>query len=306
MTFNKIVVKTCFLIIPVILAGFMSFILRVKGKEVIQLGQHGYPIERDFSGKLVKGNNTDTGDSILNEAVFRNPPAQYRGHAMWGFVLSDTSVTEARIISDIKKLKADNFGGFFIWAAGGGTKNLDETYIRRASAWSELSKDGIEYLSEEHFKLYKLAVEEAKKNELDIIVYDDYYFPTGTVAGQFYMKHPEKMAKRLDMAEKDVVGPVKVTISIPDSMYIGAVLMNMDTFERIDISDKRSAVKTVECDVPKGELESHGLLPEYRCCLEDFKPGNSGLSRRDCYGHVSLHELREVLCSTKRVLWEHY
>ena len=274
MTINRRFVNALFLIIPVILTGLMSFSRHDKESKVLQLPQNYVPpIDGNLSDKFAGGNRLDTEDSIFNTDIFRNPPAQYRGHAMWGFVLSDTTVTEARIISEIKKLKTDNFGGFFIWAAGGGTKNLDDTYIRRASGWSEFSKEGIEYLSEEHFKLYKLAVEQAKKNGLDIILYDDYFFPTGTVAGQLYMKHPEKMAKRLDMAEKDVVGPVKVTMSIPDSTYIGAVLMNMDTFERIDISDKRSAMKSVECDVPKGNWKVMVFYLNTDAVLKILNPG---------------------------------
>ena len=65
------------------------------------------------------------------------------------------------------------------------------------------------------------------------------------------MKHPDLMAKRLDMVEKDVVGPKKAAVSIPNGIYVGAVLMNMNTFERIDISDKRTNDKNVQCDVPK-------------------------------------------------------
>jgi hypothetical protein len=218
------------------------------------------------------GNHHES-DSMFNAAIFRNPPAQYRGQAMWGFVLSDVKVTENKVISDIKSLKTDNFGGFFIWAAGGSTKNLDKNYIQRASAWSEFKKDGIEYLSEEHFKLYKLAVEEAKKNGLDIIIYDDYYFPTGTVAGQLYMKHPDKMAKRLDIAEKNVVGPVKVTLSFPDTTYIGAVMMNMDTYERIDISDKRSDARTIRCDVPEGKWKVMVFYLNTNAVLKILNPG---------------------------------
>ena len=42
------------------------------------------------------------------------------------------------------------------------------------------------------------------------------------------------------MAEKDVIGPAKVELAIPQGIYIGAVLMNRDTFDLVDVSDRKS------------------------------------------------------------------
>lgn len=262
--------KNKFLSILVLTIGLMSFVRADKDVKVLQCPENN--ISRNGSGssdwsivpesdshgmirsekiKLAGGDKTGPNDSTLNAAIFRDPPAQYRGHAMWGFNLS-SKVTENRIISEINAMNTHHFGGFFIYASGGSSKNLDEDYVRQSVPFFELTKEGIEYLSDEHLKLYKLSVDEAKKNGLEVILYDDYQYPTGTVAGQMYMKHPDLMAKRLDMVEKDVVGPKKAAVSIPNGIYVGAVLMNMNTFERIDISDKRTNDKNVQCDVPKG------------------------------------------------------
>ena len=97
----------------------------------------------------------------------------------------------------------------------------------------------------------KLALEEAKKQGLEVVLYDDYSFPTGTVAGQLYSKYPQHVAKSLEMTEKDVTGPARVELEIPQGIYIGSVMMNRDTFELVDVSDRRAKDRLV-CQAPKG------------------------------------------------------
>ena len=189
-------------------------------------------------------------DNGFTYATFKNPPAEYRGRAMWGFDLS--TVTEAEIVSGVQDLaRKDWFGGVFVTVNGGNGKNLDPAYIRQAAPHLRFFDHGIEYLSSEFFKLYRVAVEQAKKNDLSFVLYDDYEYQTGTLGGQLYMKYPQYMAKRLDMVEKDVAGPGKVELAIPGGVYVGAVLMNQDTHERVDVSDRKRG-SGIEYEVPGG------------------------------------------------------
>src|ERR1700683_3299838 len=168
----------------------------------------------------------------FDPAFFLSPPAQYRGHAMWNFNL--TTLNENDVISGIQEMARLNYGGFFIEAGGrpqGGK---------------------VDFLSPEYFKFYRLAIEEAKKQGLEMILYDDYAFPTGTVGGQMAAKFPQYLAKSLDMTEKDVTGPATAELSIPPGISIGAVLMNLDNFERVDVSAGKSQDKLV-CQAPKGD-----------------------------------------------------
>jgi hypothetical protein len=48
------------------------------------------------------------------------------------------------------------------------------------------SDQGVVFLSDEYFRYYRLALEEAKKHGLEVILYDDYSFPTGTVGEQMH------------------------------------------------------------------------------------------------------------------------
>jgi len=72
--------------------------------------------------------------------------------------------------------------------------------------------------------------------------------------GLLCSKYPEAVAKSLEMVEKDAIGPARVELPIPiaDGIYIGAVMMNRDTLERIDISARKSGANALACQVPKG------------------------------------------------------
>ena len=100
-------------------------------------------------------------DSGFDYAIFKNPPAEYRGCAMWGYDLS--TVTEAQIVSSAQEMAKQRFGGFFVSVNGGNGRNLDPAYVQQASPQFRFTNHGIEYLSDEFFRLYRLAVEEAKK-----------------------------------------------------------------------------------------------------------------------------------------------
>ena len=167
----------------------------------------------------------------FDPAIFKSPPAAYRGHAMWNFNLG--TLNEPSIVSGIQELARMNYGGFFI-EAGGQPQN----------------GRGAEFLSDEYFRYYRLAMEEAKKDGLEVILYDDYRFPTGTVGGQLRAQHPEDMAKSLNMAEADAVGPSRTELTLPEG-YIGAVMMNRDTLELTNISDRRAQGQLITA-VPKG------------------------------------------------------
>ena len=115
----------------------------------------------------------------FDPAVFKSPPPQYRGKAMWSFPLS--TLNENYIVSGIGEMAKLNYGGFFIEAGGGPTTGLSEAYLKLFRR--PQNNQGVVFLSDEYFRFYKLALEEAKKQGLEMILYDDYAFPTGTVAG---------------------------------------------------------------------------------------------------------------------------
>ena len=200
---------------------------------------------------LAGGLSAQTAAPQFDAAIFKTPPAEYRGHAMWNFNLP--TLNENAVISGIQEMAKLNYGGFFIEAGG-----------------RPQPGQGVAFLSDEYFRLYKVALEEAKKQGLEVILYDDYAFPTGTVGGQMASQFPQYVAKNLNMAEKDVAGPASVELAIPQGIYMGAVMMNRDTFELVDVSD-RKARNGLVCKAPKGNWKVMVFyLTEGRARIVDY------------------------------------
>src|SRR5215472_5478502 len=92
-----------------------------------------------------------------------------------------TTLNEKDIVNGIQEMAKLNYGGFFIEAGG-----------------RPQPGHGVTFLSDEYFRYYRLAIDEAKKQGLEMILYDDYAFPTGTVGGQMLANHPDLVAKSLN------------------------------------------------------------------------------------------------------------
>ena len=122
---------------------------------------------------------------------------------------------------------------------------------------------GVEFLSPEYFELYDIGVQQAKKDGLEVVLYDDYSFPSGTAGGLLYSKFPQFAAKSLNMAEEDVTGPKKIDLAIPEGIYMGSVLMNLDTHELVDVSSSGKAGPPDRAGA-EGQLEGDGVLPGRR------------------------------------------
>jgi len=177
-------------------------------------------------------------NSGFDYAVFKNPPAEYRGHSMNPVSYDTCTATEAQmeahIISNVQDLAAESYGGF--WRNG------------------DLGRCG----ADENFRLYKVAVEEAKKNGLSVIV-----MVGNLSANGLFTKYPQYAAKSLFMVEEDVTGPAKADLAIPEGTYLGAVMMNRDTFERVDVSDRRAQGNRLVSEVPKGNWKVMAFYLKY-------------------------------------------
>ena len=185
-------------------------------------------------------------DLVVDYTLFKDPPGEYRGHYWFGFNLSN--ITEQSVIAGVDRAAAGNSAGAFMIGPGGGpTTGLSEAYLK--GSHRQPSDRGVPYLSEEYFRLYRVAIQEGEKHNFPArVLYDEWNYPTGMAGGLLCSKYPEAVAKSLEIVEKDVAGPARTELSIPiaDGIYIGAVMMNRDTMERIDVSARKSY------QVPKG------------------------------------------------------
>ena len=182
---------------------------------------------------------------------FKNPDREFRGVRFISLNL-DRSTEQSMRDAVERDFKTDKWGSFVLIAGGGSTAGLSDEYL--AGSGRQKKETGIAYLSEDYFKLYRAAIE--KGLELGFkctTLYDEWEYPSGMVEGLFYSRYPQDCAKSLEMEEKDVSGRAQnVTLNMPEGgIYVGSVLMNLDTFERRDVSSSfRDG--TLRCNVPAG------------------------------------------------------
>jgi len=188
----------------------------------------------------------------IDYAAFQNPPAEFRGIHWVSLPLSQ--VTEASLRASVKAgADMGDWGSLMLGPGGGPTTGLSEEYLKASQRTP--SEEGVPYLSEEYFRLYRAAIEEGEKDHLPAAtIYDEWAYPAGIVDGQFYSQHPDLAEKSLELADKNVTGPAVAELVVPgkEADYVGAVLMNLETHERRDVSDRRAAGNIVRCDIPAG------------------------------------------------------
>ena len=107
------------------------------------------------------------------------------------------------------------------------------------------------YLSDEYFARYGDILNTARDLGMEVILYDDTGFPSGSAGGKFRKLFPNDTMKRLDMAEDDARGPADYSKDLPAGSLMGIVAMNTQTWQRLDITAAASAGK-VTWKVPDG------------------------------------------------------
>ena len=192
-------------------------------------------------------------------ATFQDPPAEFRGIHWVGLMLSQ--VTEPSLVASVKAGGDAGFWGSTMLGPGGGpTTGLSEEYLKASQRTP--SDQGVPYLSEEYFRLYRAAIEESVKDHIPAAtIYDEWAYPAGIVGGQFYSQHPDLAEKSLELVDRNVAGPAAAELAVPGGAadYVGAVLMNLDTHERRDVSDRRTDGGIVRCEVPAGRWKLLGF-----------------------------------------------
>jgi outer membrane protein assembly factor BamB len=169
--------------------------------------------------------------------AFADPPVQSWPRPLWFW--NNTEVTAETLRTQMQKSKQlSKYGGFGILPFG--------------------KSFGPDYLSEEYFALYGVALEQAKELGLTMSLYDEYGFPSGSAGAPnsrdvslFAQKYPELTLKRLDKHEQTVTGPSAYETTVPSGRLMSAVAMNTVTLERVDLTDK-VAERSLKWEVPAG------------------------------------------------------
>lgn len=183
---------------------------------------------------------------------FVNPPNMYRPQPFWHI---NGELTKEGIYEQITDAhRKDGFGSVAILP------------LTPAQMWN--GKDICpgttpEYLSEGYFDRYRDILECSKELGTEVILYDDVDFPSGVLGGRMTKEFPQHTQKRLSKEEKDIVGPQKVHKHVPTKdLFMGAVAMNTETRERIDLTDQ-VADGILTWDAPEGKWKIMSFYLEY-------------------------------------------
>ena len=116
-------------------------------------------------------------NKAVDPAVFKAPPAEFRGHEMYGYGQFNLSnLSEEKIRSDVETMAKRNFGGFAVEPSGGPTTGLPADYLKATGR--KPASEGTVYLSDDYFKFLRVALETARKNGMEVILYDEWAYPT--------------------------------------------------------------------------------------------------------------------------------
>lgn len=149
---------------------------------------------------------------FISKTEFKNPDKSYKPMPFWHM---NGELNESEIVRQMTDAHAAGFGGLTILPVHSTTP---------------------EYLSEGYFKSYKTILETARKKDMNIILYDDTDFPSGTAGGLIERDFPQFLRKTLVKTEYDVSNVPYWKCMLPDGKLMAAVAMNMKTLERIDLT----------------------------------------------------------------------
>ena len=124
----------------------------------------------------------------------------------------------------------------------------------------------VPYLSEEWFEKTKFVVAKGRELGLDIWVYDEMNWPSGTAERQVPQQYPHLTQKYLEMVVLDVAGPLFTYLEASDSRYvntgnskpIAAYVCSAEEWENgieniIDLTPNLSFEKVIPWEAPPGQ-----------------------------------------------------
>lgn len=156
-----------------------------------------------------------------NTKEFANPAKQYKPIPLWFW--NNATIEEPELLYQFRQMvEKDGYGGCAILPFGKDFKP--------------------EYLSEPYFSLYGKIIEEAKKMDVHMSIYDEYGFPSGSMGAingdetpRFMHKYPDATIKRLDKIEYSVAPGTYFKQAVPAGKLMATVAMDTLTGKRVSL-----------------------------------------------------------------------
>jgi hypothetical protein len=175
------------------------------------------------------------------KASFLNPPDQYRPIPFWHI---NGKLTTAEIEKQIETAKSlSGFGGVTVLPVSAGKQHP-----------TGKPTPGMEpaFLSDEYFERYLDILKSAKKNDMQVILYDDVDFPSGSAGNLMKKIYPNDMLKYLEKTDTLLAGSSILNLKLRDDPVMAVVAMNTKTLERSNLAGF-VADKKLQWTAPAGE-----------------------------------------------------
>lgn len=156
---------------------------------------------------------------------FTNPPDQFRPVPFWHI---NGKLTTAEIEKQMEAAKSlSGFGGVTVLPVSAGKQHP-----------TGKPTPGMEpaFLSEEFFNRYLDILEAAKKRGMQVILYDDIDFPSGSAGKRMKELYPDDMLKYLEKTDTLLAGAATLNMILRNDPVMSVVAMNVKTLERLNLS----------------------------------------------------------------------
>ena len=188
----------------------------------------------------------------VSESAFVNPENKYKPVPLWFW--NNATVNENELLDQFRQMiRKDGYGGCAILPFGQDFKP--------------------EYLSDDYFNLYSKIIEEAKKLDVHMSLYDEYGFPSGSMGAinadgvpRFMNKYPDATIKRLDKVEYKVAVGESFEQVVPAGKLMSVVAMDTLTKHRISLEQYIRSGK-LKWKVPEGAWKIMFFV-----CVKDGDP----------------------------------
>ena len=108
------------------------------------------------------------------------------------------------------------------------------------------------FLTDDYFNYYREILDISKKENKQVILYDDNDFPSGNAGFDFVVKYPQLSVRQLSMIEFDVAGEKQLHEKVSfKGELVGVVSMNVLTKERFNITGALTD-SLINWNAPKG------------------------------------------------------
>jgi hypothetical protein len=174
------------------------------------------------------------------KTYFQNPPSPYSNSVTWGW---DGPMSREVIAGDLDSLRHLGFG----------VVTIEAGYGMPAA-----------YLSDDWFRLIKVAVDEAKKRNMHVWIIDEGKYPSGFAGGKFSKERPDLRMQGLVVFERiNAVAGQTITKTF-SSPLVSAVAINRDdsSSEIIDVRNGEMSWTT-----PQGNWQILLVQPQFKTAV---------------------------------------